>query len=425
MAQDHALEEEVFTGRFDFSLWRKVFVFAKPYRKLLIALGSMGALVAVFDVTFPLITGSLVDSLMAHDKTGSTPLIGAHLLAYGSVVVLFTLCIFSFIVVAGRITTGVSHDIRKAAFEKLQELPFSFYDRKAVGWLMARLTSDCNNLSRVMGWALLDICWGTSVITLVTVAMFILSWRVALVVVLIIPPLAFICRYFQVKLLLTNRALRKANSQTTAAFNEGILGVRTTKSMVREVRNLEEFSTLADTMYKHASASGLYEAMFLPIVLSICAVGIGLALWRGGVEVTIGGLTLGKLVAFLQYAGFLQHPAQELAHAITMVQGAQASAERVQGLLDTDVEIADSTEVIERIRRTCRAEGIAMDGHRDRIDEIEFRNVTFSYKAGQTVLKNFNLTVRAGETIALVGPTGGGKTTIVGLACRFYEPTSG
>jgi ATP-binding cassette subfamily B protein len=137
------------------------------------------------------------------------------------------------------------------------------------------------------------------------------------------------------------------------------------------------------------------------------------------VQVTIGGLTVGQLVTFLQYAAFLQHPAQELAHAITMVQGAQASAERVQGLLDTDPEIVDSPEVQENIRAT------GSDGHSRTIDTIEFRDVTFSYKAGQTVLRNFNLTVRAGDTIALVGPTGGGKTTIVGLACRFYEPTSG
>lgn len=425
MATDHTLEEDVFTGRINFALWRKVFAFARPYRKHIAALMAMGGLVAVFDVTFPLITSSLIDSLVAQEKTGADPRIGAHLALYGGIVALFSMCIWAFIIVAGKITVGVSHDIRKTAFEKLQQLPFSFYDRKAVGWLMARLTSDCGSLSRVMGWALLDISWGTLVLIMVSAAMFVLNWKVALVVLLIMPPLAVACRYFQVRLLLTSRALRKANSQTTAAFNEGIVGVRTTKSMVRESRNLEEFKGLADTMYGHALANGLYEAMFWPIVLSICAVGIGLALWRGGVQVTIGGLTIGQLVAFLQYASFLQHPMHELAHAITMIQGAQASAERIQGLLDTDPEIVDSPEVRMRLGNSHRAPGLAIDGFPDRIETIEFRDVTFSYKAGQTVLRSFNLTVRAGETIALVGPTGGGKTTIVGLACRFYEPTSG
>jgi len=427
MANDHTLEEDVFTGRIDLALWRKILVFARPYRRLLTALCTMGALVAFFDAGFPLITGSLIDNLYRQQQTGAQARIGAHLTIYAALVVAFAICIYLFIVIAGKITVGVSHDIRKAAFEKLQELPFSFYDRKAVGWLMARLTSDTSSLSRIIGWALLDISWGFTVIVVVTCVMFWLNWKVALVVLLILPPLAIVTRFFQVRLLKTSRALRKANSQTTAAFNEGIVGVRTTKSMVRETRNLEEFSHLADTMFRHAFQNQLYEAMFLPLVLSIIALGVGLALWRGGVQVSVGGLTVGKLVAFLQFATFLQHPAQELARTITMVQGAQASAERLQGLLDTDPEIIDSADVLEAIRRASpdRAPGIAIDGHARQIQSIEFRNVSFSYKAGQSVLQDFNLTVRAGETIALVGPTGGGKTTIVGLACRFYEPTTG
>jgi ATP-binding cassette subfamily B protein len=424
---DSALEEEVFTGKLDMKLWRKVLVFAKPYRKFLGMLATTAVFVALCDASLPLIVSLIVDSLQQHEKTGADAHLARNFTLYSAVIISIACCIWAFIIIAGRITTGVSYDIRNNAFAKLQELPFSFYDRKAVGWLMARLTSDCNSLSRVMGWALLDITWGTTVITMVTVAMFVLNWKVALAVLLIVPPLAFACRYFQVRLLLTNRALRKVNSQTTAAFNEGIVGVRTTKSMVREERNLEEFKSLADSMYSHALANQLYEAKFLPIVQSICALGIGLALWRGGVEVTFWGLTLGKLVAFLQYATFLQHPAQELAHALTMVQGAQASAERVQGLLDTDPEIIDSPSVVQKLlaNNNGRPEGIAIDGGPEHIQTIEFRNVGFAYKEGQTVLREFNLTVRAGETIALVGPTGGGKTTIVGLACRFYEPTSG
>jgi ATP-binding cassette subfamily B protein len=382
-------------------------------------------------MAFPLITGSIIDGLYRREQTGADTRLGAHLVVYASIVLAFVVCIWGFIIVAGKITVGVSHDIRKAAFAKLQDLPFSFYDRKAVGWLMARLTSDTSSLSRIIGWALLDIAWGSVVIVAVTVAMFWLNWRVALVVLCILPPLVVVSRFFQVRILKTSRALRKANSQTTAAFNEGIVGVRTTKSMVREQRNLEEFTHLAEAMYGFAFRNQLYEAMFLPLVLSIIALGVGLALWSGGVEVRVGGLsglTVGELVAFIQYATFLQHPAQELARTITMIQGAQASAERLQGLLDTDPEIVDSPEVIDAVQRHSsngRGPGIALDGHSERIETIEFRDVTFAYKAGETVLRNFHLTVRAGQTIALVGPTGGGKTTIVGLACRFYEPTDG
>jgi ATP-binding cassette subfamily B protein len=425
MSQDRALEEEVFTGRIDWALWRKILQFARPYRASLLGLMSLGIVVAFFDLFFPLLTGWIIDSLRAHEATGADPHIWRYFWMNTAVAIAFVAAIYTFIIMAGKITTGVSHDIRRAAFEKLQDLPFSFYDRKAVGWLMARLTSDCGRISGTMAWALLDVCWGSMCIVLVSCMMFWLNWRVAIWVLVALLPLGFVCRYFQVKLLLTSRALRKANSQTTAAFNEGIVGVRTTKSMVRETRNLEEFSHLADAMYGHARSNGLYEAMFLPLVLGICGMGIAVALWRGGVQVMIGGLTLGKLVTFLQYASFLQHPAWELASAITRIQGAQASAERVQSLLDTDPEIVDSPQVLAAISDDHRPPGIAIDGHSAQIETIEFRDVTFAYKAGQTVLRNFNLTVRAGETIALVGPTGGGKTTIVGLACRFYEPTSG
>ncbi len=330
--------------------------------------------------------------------------------------------------IAGRITVVISYDIRETCFDNLQRLPFAYYDRKAVGWLMARMTSDCSNLSRVMAWAMLDLSWGTSVLCGIIGMMMFLAWRLALVVILIAPLLMVISRYFQVRLLKTSRALRKANSQTTAAFNEGIVGVRTSKSMVREERNAHEFSHLTQAMYGHAVQNALYAALFWPMMLSVCGLGTALALRFGGVGVIHGQMTLGALATFLQIVFFIQFPVQELTNAITNIQGAQASAERVQSLLDADVEIEDSPAVIERIRSHSASNGdpsVAIDGMDRRIQSIEFRNVGFGYKGGQTVLHDFNLRVSAGDSIALVGPTGGGKTTIVGLACRFYEPTSG
>jgi len=424
MPDDHLNEEDVFHPRIDWALWRKVLVFARPYRRWLMALGTLGMLCGLCDALLPIITGRLVDLIKID---------GAHapVLKYGLfyLTTIFALATFImiFIVVAGRITTGVSYDIRTAAFAKLQELPFSFYDKKAVGWLMARMTSDCSNLSRIMGWALLDLVWGTFILTTISIIMFRLNWKLALIVLLIVPPLLWICRFFQVRLLITSRALRKANSHTTAGFNEGIVGVRTSKSLVREEQNLAEFSQLTDTMYRHAVSNALYSALFLPLVLAVCSIGVGLALWRGGFDVLGGAMTLGTLVTFLQYAAFIQNPVQELANMLTMVQGAQASAERIVGLLDTDPQIKDSPRVLERIdaQRKNPSAKMAIDGFAEHIETIEFRDVSFSYNQGQEVLANFNLTVKAGQSIALVGPTGGGKTTIVGLLCRFYEPTEG
>ncbi|MGD0462407.1 MAG: ABC transporter ATP-binding protein [Tepidisphaeraceae bacterium] len=420
-----AMEEDVFTGKIDFALWRKMLRFARPHRRKLFALMTLGAIVSGGDMSLPYLTGRIVDAVTMQ---GAGAHLSRYMLVYGGVIAGFVACIFSFIMIAGRITVSISYDIRQTCFDKLQRLPFSYYDRKAVGWLMARMTSDCSNLSRVMAWALLDLSWGTSVLAGITIMMLLLAWRLALVVIAIAPVLMLISRYYQVRLLKTSRALRKANSQTTAAFNEGIVGVRTSKSMVREERNSEEFSHLTQAMYTHAVRNALYAAMFWPMMLSVCGIGTALALRFGGLGVIHGEMTLGALATFLQIVFFIQFPVQELTNAITQIQGAQASAERVQSLLDAETEIEDSPEVIERIRNHAANDAdslLAIDGLDARIHSLEFRNVGFAYKAGQTVLREFNLCVQPGQSIALVGPTGGGKTTIVGLACRFYEPTSG
>jgi ATP-binding cassette subfamily B protein len=423
------MEEDVFTGKMDFALWRKMLTIALPHKGKIFAVVFLGALVSCFDVSLALMTGRIVDAVMAH---GAATELRTFMLVYAVIIAGFCTCIISFIGVAGRITTSVAYDIRQSCFAKLQRLPFSFYDRKAVGWLMARMTSDCSTLSRVMAWSILDLTWGTCAACGCALLMFWLAWRLALVVITIAPIFIIVSRYYQVQLLKTSRALRKANSQTTAAFNEGIVGVKTSKSMVREERNAGEFSHLTAAMYGHAVQNALYASMFWPLMLSICGVGIALALRFGGLGVIHGQMTLGALATFLQIVFFIQFPVQELTNAITQIQGAQASAERVQSLLDADVEIEDSPQVVERIRRhaavgrpTADEPHVAIDGMDSRVHSIEFRNVGFSYRGGQTVLSDFNLRVRAGESIAIVGPTGGGKTTIVGLACRFYEPTSG
>lgn len=421
----HAMEEEVFTGKMDFALWRKMLKFALPHKTKILAVMATGASVSCLDMCLPLLTGRIVDAVSAD---GASTQLRKFMIEYAAVIISFCACIFAFIVLAGRITVAVSYDVRQTCFDKLQRLPFSYYDRKAVGWLMARMTSDCSNISRVMAWSMLDLAWGSCALGGTVLLMMWLAWRLALVVITIAPMLILISRYFQVRLLKTSRELRKANSKTTAAFNEGIVGVRTSKSMVREDRNAQEFSHLTQAMYGHAVRNAIYASMFWPMMLSVCGIGTALALRFGGIGVIHGTMTLGALATFLQIVFFIQFPVQELTNSITQIQGAQASAERVQSLLDADVEIEDSLAVLQRIRaRTGKTADpdVAIDGMDSRIDSIEFRNVGFAYKGGQTVLSDFNLFVRAGESIAIVGPTGGGKTTIVGLACRFYEPTSG
>ncbi len=399
-------------GKWDARLWRRILAHARPYRRTALGLAAAGVSCAVLDVVFPMITARVIDA--ARELGPEAPL-GRLLLVYASCMLAMTALVWLFICLAGAIATGFAHDVRRAAFERLQQLSFAFYDRHSVGWLMARLTSDAARLSDLLPWTLFDCVWGGSLVLGIAVMMLILHWQLALMVMVIIPPLAWISVFFQRKLIASQRAMRRCNSQLTSSFNEGITGVATSKTLVREEDNLDEFQQLSGAMYRYSVQNALQSVLYLPMVLTLGSIGVGIALWRGGVALTVGGdLTLGTLVAFMQYAALFYIPIQEMAARFTELQAAQASAERLQGLLDVQPDIADSPAVL--------AAGPAVD---ERIESIAFDDVSFSYKDGEPVLRRLSLEVAAGQTVALVGATGGGKSTIVSLLCRFYEPTSG
>ncbi|MFG0252327.1 MAG: ABC transporter ATP-binding protein [Phycisphaerales bacterium JB038] len=420
---DDAIHEEELHKKLNWSLWRRVIAHAKPYKPQLIGLGVSGLLVAAVDAAMPYVTGRLVDVATAGESGRQ---IAYYSAAYASLVVVICVTIWLFIVLAGQVATGLAYDIREKSFARLQELEFAYYDHRPVGWLMSRLTSDCTRLSGLIPWMTLDVFWGTCMIASIVGMMFYLNWQLALVVLTIVPPLAVISIVFQTKLLHSSRAVRKVNSQITAGFNECLMGAKTTKTLVREEENLGEFQHLTGDMRAHSVRNALQSAVYLPLVLSIGSVGVGLALWRGGA--TLGeSVSLGTLIAFMQYAALFYIPIQELARRFTEVQMAQAAAERIQGLLDTEPAIKDSPEVAARLaaQEVEAKPGVARDGYADRIEHLEFKSVSFAYKDGERVLSDFDLTVEAGDTVALVGPTGGGKSTIVSLLCRFYEPTEG
>lgn len=241
-----------------------------------------------------------------------------------------------------------------------------------------------------------------------------------------IPVLAWVSLVFQRRILHSSRLVRKQNSRITARYNEGIEGVRTTKVFAREQQNQGEFGQLSEQMWQVSVRSQLQSALFLPLVLTISSVATGLALVFGGLGVAGDALTIGTLVAFLSYVAHFFQPSMQLAHWFAEMQMAQASAERVLGLIDEVPAVRDSETVRRRLERSAPLPGLAADGHPDEIGTIVFEDVGFAYgPQAPPVLSNFDLTVEAGQTVALVGATGGGKSTIVNLLCRFYEPTSG
>ncbi len=406
--------EKEFTKRFDWKTWKSLLHYAGEHRKQISVMVILMIFVAAIDVVQPFITGWLVDKVIIPGDFGK---IGMFVIVFAGLGLFQSINIFTFIAIAGKVDMGICYDIRREGFKRLQELSFAYYDRTPSGWIMARMTSDAQKLGDVIAWSLIDISWGMAYMLIMAVTMLIVNWQLALICLSVLPILMAIALWFQKRILNGYRQVRKINSRITGGYNEGINGARTSKTLVREESNSAEFAKLTGTMREHSIRTATLSALFMPAVLTLGAVGTALALWRGGTGVIEGtGLSYGVLVSFLfATAGFFD-PVLELSRVFADLQYAQASAERVLSLLDEVPEIKDPGSVIP-------AE--VNHGNHDIHGSIRFESVNFHYGKGDMILKDFNLDIRAGETIALVGETGSGKSTIVNMACRFYEPTEG
>ena len=431
-------QEKDYTQKFDLSLWRKILSHAKQYYPHLVALAVTMCISALIDVAFPLLTSYAIDYLIADAPAPASGLMAGmveraavlfqgnlmagFILTYALLLAVQVATIYIFLYLGGVIEVGVCYNIRQEAFHKLQELPFGYYDRMPVGYLMSRMTSDIQRLAETIGWSLLDLCWGVVMLIMCSITMISINWKLGLTVMLVLPPLAVISFWFQRRILKAWRSVRKTNSRITGAFNEGIMGAKATKTLVREEMNMEEFKELTGEMHRSSVRAASLNAMYLPIVVSLGSLATAYALWRGGNLVMIGAMSLGVIQVFVNYTVQFFEPVRNIASVFSEMQSAQAAAERVMTLLDTEPEIVDSPEV----------EKVYGDNFHPRREnwpslhgDIDFEHVDFKYQEGEKVLTDFNLHVKAGETIALVGPTGAGKSTVVNLLCRFYEPTGG
>lgn len=416
-----AIKEQEYSSdvKVDFSIWKRLFRYAFKYKKTCTALIILNIVVALIDVAYPLMSSYAIDNFVEKSTTSG---LQWFIPLYVALVAMQSSGVFMFVSQAGHIEMNVSYDIREEAFRKLQQLSFSFYDKTAVGYLMARMVSDIARLSEMMAWSIVDLLWALTYVIAVAATMFVLNWKLALIAMIVIPPLAVISAFFKKKILKYQRIVRKTNSRITGAFNEGIMGAMTTKTLVREKANYDEFSALTGEMKHNSVRAALLSALFMPIVMFLGSIGTAIALQRGGNEVMLGAIGFGTLSAFISYTMNFFEPIQQLAGILAELQSAQASAERVISLIDTPCDITDAPEVVAKY-------GDCFEPRRENWEpisgDVEFKNVSFAYKGGESVLRDFNLRVKAGETIALVGETGAGKSTIVNLVCRFYEPTEG
>ena len=411
-AYDDALyTDDALAERLAGDLWRQLWGYTRPYRTWVWGLCACAVVVALMDVAFPLITREVVDAI---GESGAQANLTPWFWAYGGATVALAGAVGTFIFLGGRLRTHISHDIRRDAFNQLQDLSFAYFDRRPVGWLMARMTSDCERLSNILAWGLLDLAWGGTVMSGALVAMIIMAPNLTVTVVAIVPLLALASLRFQQKILTTARDVRRYNAQLTANFNETVMGVQTTQAFQRERDNHRRFQGLSDAMYGASVKNLIYGAIYLPVVLTLSSLALGGALALGGLELFLGALSAGTVLAFLSYARHFFEPVEQLAHWFAEMQMAQASAERVLSLVNAEPEIRDSEAVQARPLEVSEP-----------LQCVEVRDLAFAYGTGPQVLRDIQLTLRRGTLTALIGPTGGGKSTLSALLCRFYEPTRG
>jgi ATP-binding cassette subfamily B protein len=400
-------EEEEFTTQFNGKTVLRILAQTKPHWPWLVGFLVSIAFVSWLDSYFTYLGKRIVDEgILAGDRAALTQIVTT----YGLLIVVSAAAVFAFIFLAGVLGERIRYDLRKKMFDHLQELSFSYFDRTPVGWIMSRVTSDSGRIAELVTWGLLDVTWALTSIVTAVYFMLTINWRLALMVFAIIPVLVVVAALFKKKIIVEYRLVRKINSKITGAYNENISGVRVVKALCREEENLGEFSELSGEMYRSSYRAAWLSALFLPVVQLISAVALGSVAWYGGLQAQVGNMTIGGIQAFVSYITFMLWPVQDMARVYAELQHAIASAERVFSLIDAVPEVTDRPDAVDP--GTIRG-------------DIEFDHVDFYYEEDKPVLQDFTLRVRRGETIALVGPTGGGKSTIVNLLCRFYEPRAG
>jgi len=404
-------EDEDFQKKWDFTLWKRLGRYIKPYAGAFILLIGIMMAVGGIDAVFPLLTKVAVDHFMAQKSTEG---LITFALTYLGVATTQGLLVWFMIQHAGRIEQGLIHDLRRAGFARLQELSFSYYDKTPGGWILTRLTSDANRLGETISWGLVDMTWGASLMVAIMTAMLVLDWRLGLITLSVVPPLVWASLYFQGKMLVWYRQVKKLGSELSASFSEGIQGARSAKVLGREEGNRQEFRYKAGRLRDAAVTSAWFSALYLPVVLTLGSLGTVLALGFGTPMAVAGVLSVGTLVAFAAYTVQFFEPVRELARVLGELQQAQTSAERLLRLVDTQPEIVDAP-----------GSDIASSGHLRMAGRVTFEGVGFRYGNGPWILQDFHLEVAPGTSVALVGETGSGKSTIVNLLCRFYEPTDG
>lgn len=405
---------------FQFSIWKRLGPFIKPYRWLLLLIIVTNIIISIVDVLLPLFQRYAVDNFIEQKSLQGFQ---TFIVGYLAVIVLQVLSFVFYTLSAMKMEMRMGRDLKRACFVHLQTLSFSYYNVTPVGYILARVMSDTNKIASITAWDLIDILWALTYVVCAFISMAMLDLRLALMVMVIVPVIAVLTAYFQKKILFWNRKVRAINSRITGAFNEGIMGAKTSKTLVIEDKNTHEFAGITEEMRSASVHAAGLNAVYIPLVMLASSAATAIVLVRGGNLVLENAMLVGTLSAFTTYAVSIFEPIQQMARVLANIIAVQPNIERVMGLLDQKPNIVDSPEVIAKYGDTFHPKKENWEPIKG---DIEFDDVSFQYPDGEEeVLSHFSLKIPAGTTVAIVGETGAGKSTLVNLACRFFEPTAG
>ena len=414
------LEEKEYTKSFDYAIWKRIFPFLKPYKKTVVMILVMNFFCSLIDIVLPLFQRFAINHFIEGNTLSG---IGIFAVVYIAAIALQGASVIAFTRGSMRIEMSLGKDMKRALFVHLQKLSFSYYNVTPVGYMLSRVMNDTGKISGLIAWNFVDLLWALTYVLGVFVAMLFLNWKLALIIMLVVPAIALLTYYFQNRILKWNRQVRKINSRITSAYNEGIMGAKTAKSLVVEEKTYGEFQEITGEMRTASIRAARLSAVYLPLVLFCGSLATAIVLARGGMQVFEHAMLIGTLSAFTTYAVGIFEPIQQMARNLAEFISAQANIERVTGLLDEEPQVVDSPEVTEKYGDSFFPKKENWEPIRG---DIEFRDVSFHYPDGkEEILSHFNLKIPAGTNVAIVGETGAGKSTLVNLACRFFEPTGG
>lgn len=403
----------------------KVFKYIKKYRNWIIIMVTCGVLASAGDILIPFFQRYALNHLEDGVFIANlVPFILFYVLTLlGKIITDF---ISSFL--SGRVELSVLRDLRKLSFDHLQTLSFSYFNQNSVGYIHSRVMSDTARIGELVSWVIMQGVWNFSYLIGVVIVMLSMNVKLTLLILAVIPLITVVFAIFQKKLVNENRHIREVNSKITGNFNEGITGAKTIKTLVIEDKVERDFVRDSKEMKRSSVMAQRYRSILSAMIGFASSIALAIVIWKGGELSLIGNdaigyMDVGTLSLFMSYALGIIEPIRWIVDMISDLVREQVNIERLTKLLETKSDVTDTPEVIEKYGDTFSPK---KENWEELHGDIEFRDVSFKYPDGdEYILEHFNLKIPQGSNIAIVGETGAGKSTLVNLVCRFYEPTSG